>query len=57
MVPFAGYELAVLYETEWGGIIKGASSMGGSENDGVTLLARPQPEPLGPSDGFTPLAD
>lgn len=23
MVPFAGYELPVLYETEWGGIIKG----------------------------------
>ena len=24
MVPFAGYELPVLYETEWGGIVKGA---------------------------------
>lgn len=23
MVPFAGYELPVLYEEDWGGIVKG----------------------------------
>lgn len=29
MVPFAGYELPVLYDTEWGGIVKGAYGMRG----------------------------
>jgi hypothetical protein len=28
MVPFAGYELPVLYETDWGGIVKGKSLLG-----------------------------
>ena len=27
MVPFAGYELPVLHETEWGGFVKGESGL------------------------------